>query len=87
MGEVWEFEGKQYSYESYYHLDQDAWVHEIASENNSGFLMIVVPDATPDDGPFTPRRDEAVLRFTEGELPVSIVERLIHTARAAGDIG
>lgn len=86
MGAVWEHDGKQYSYESYYHLDLDSWIHEVASENNEGFVMIVIPDATPGDSPFSPRHDEAVLRSTEGELPVSIVKRLIDAARAAGDI-
>lgn len=85
MAEVWEVDGQLYSYESYYALDEDAWIHEVAADGNTGFLEIVIPDATP-DGPFTPQRHKAIMRSHEGVLPISVVTRLIESARSAGDI-
>lgn len=86
MGAVWDHEGKQYDYGSYYDLTADAWIHEVSALDGSGALWIAIPDATPVDAPFTPRAAEAVVRTAEGSLPLAIVERLLSAAKAAGDI-
>jgi hypothetical protein len=86
MGAVWEHEGKLYDYESYYDLAADSWTHELTALDGSGALWLAVPDATPDDAPFTPRIDDAVVRARGGALPLVIVQRLLSAAKTAGEI-
>ena len=86
MGAVWEHEGSLYDYGSYYDLGADAWIHEVISLNGSGSAWIVIPDATPEDAPFTPRSEHAVFKAAEGSLPLAIIERLVAAARTVGDI-
>jgi hypothetical protein len=87
MVEIWEHDGAVWDYLSYYSLVEDAWVHEARSfEGGTRHVEIVIPDATPDDGPFIPRPDDAFIRMGEGSIPAGILTRLIAAARDAGDL-
>lgn len=68
-----------------YDLTADAWIHEVTALDGAGALWLVVPDETPDDAPFTPRKADAFVKLSEGELPLAIVERLWTAAKSAGD--
>jgi hypothetical protein len=54
--EVWDHSGKLYEVNSYYSLPDDAWQYELTGAPGTGsYLAIVIPDAAPEHGPFTPK--------------------------------
>ena len=56
--ESWAYGDEIYHMNSMYLLPDDAWAYELtpAARNRDRMsLTVLVPDATPDDGPFTPQ--------------------------------
>jgi hypothetical protein len=88
---VWSHDGRHYEVNSYYSLPDDAWRYEVvvpAGANGAGpHLAVLVPDATPQGEPFTPKGDShVVVRVGGGELPWPIVRRLLHLIQSSGDL-
>ncbi|MGK5672490.1 hypothetical protein ACSNOB_06560 [Micromonospora sp. URMC 106] len=53
--EIWSHGTELYEVNSYYSLPDDAWQYELTGMSEAGgHLSVVIPDATPEDGPFTP---------------------------------
>ncbi|MGC4874933.1 hypothetical protein ACLQ26_01525 [Micromonospora sp. DT43] len=89
--EIWSHDGKLYEINSYYSLPDDAWQYELAGlTGNPGagpYLAILIPDATSDDGPFTPvAADQARVSLGGGQLSWPILHRFIAMVEASGDL-
>ncbi|MEU7802413.1 hypothetical protein AB0B10_24430 [Micromonospora arborensis] len=90
--EVWHHDGKLYEVNSYYSLPDDAWQYELAGLTGASgaagpYVAIVIPDATPDDGPFTPRpAQHALVHLGGGQLPWPILRKLIEMVESSGDL-
>jgi hypothetical protein len=89
--EVWDHDGKLYEVNSYYSLPDDAWQYELVgltgAPGTGPYLTIVIPDATPEPGPFTPKHAGHVLVAVAGGVtPWPILRRLIDLVESSGDI-
>ncbi|MEU1687866.1 hypothetical protein [Micromonospora sp. NPDC005707] len=89
--EVWDHEGKLYEVNSYYSLPDDAWQYELVgltgAPGTGPYLSVTIPDATPDDGPFTPRPASGVMFSAgSGDVPWPILRRFIDLVESSGDI-
>jgi hypothetical protein len=84
-------DGTVYELNSMYALPEDAWTYELigprGSSGAAASLAVVIPDATPDDGPFTPMRAAYVRVLAEdGLLPWPILLRFVQLLEDSGDI-
>jgi hypothetical protein len=65
--EVWEHDRRLYEVNSYYSLPDDAWQYELVGLTGAPgigpYLTIVIPDATPEPGPFTMPTQTVVRSF------------------------
>lgn len=83
--EVWDHDGKLYEVNSYYSLPDVAWQYELigltGAPGTGPYLAIVIPDVTPDEGPFIPRHvGHALVRIGGGVTPWPILLQLIELA-------
>ena len=85
--DIWEHDGQLFQYDASYHVDEDAWHHELTGLSAPGFVLVSVPDATPDDAAFTPSSpDQVLVRFTDGSIPWPIWLKFISTIQNAKDL-
>lgn len=89
--DVWDHDGKLYEVNSYYSLPDDAWQYELigltGAPGTGPYLAIVIPDVTPDEGPFIPEHaGHALVRVGGGVTPWPILLQLIELAESSGDI-
>lgn len=89
--EVWDHDGKLYEVNSYYSLPGDAWQYELVgltgAPGTGPYLSVTIPDATPDDGAFTPRpASNVMVRAGGGDVPWPILRRFIDLVESSGDI-
>ncbi|MGW4294345.1 hypothetical protein ACWEH1_14990 [Micromonospora chersina] len=89
--EVWDHDGKLYEVNSYYSLPDDAWKYELVgltgAPGTGPYLSVRIPDATPDDGPFTPRpAGDVMVNAGSGDVPWPILRRFIDLVESSGDI-
>jgi hypothetical protein len=86
--EVWSHGSKNYDVVSYYSLPDDAWNYELTGLSDIRlWIAIQIPDATPYDGPFTPRpAREALVMVTDGEIPWPILRRFMDLVESSGDL-
>ncbi|MFC8619746.1 hypothetical protein ACFT9M_25515 [Micromonospora purpureochromogenes] len=89
--EVWDHDGKLYEVNSWYCLPDDAWQYELVEltepPGRGACLAVVIPDATPEPGPFTPKHaDHVLLAVARGVTPWPILRRLIDLVESSGDI-
>jgi hypothetical protein len=90
--EVWDHDGKLYEVNSWYCLPDAAWQYELLELTEppgcGACLAVVIPDATPGPGPFTPKHaDQVLLAVARGVTPWPILRRLIDLVESSGDIG
>jgi hypothetical protein len=88
---VWAHDGKLYEVNSHYSLPDDAWQYELAgisgSPGTGPYLAVLIPDATPDDGPFTPKQAEHVRALIhDGQAPWPVLHRFVDLIEDSGDI-
>ncbi|WP_233624940.1 hypothetical protein [Actinoplanes sp. ATCC 53533] len=73
-----------------YLLPDDAWAYEMtpaARDRGRMSLIVLIPDATPDDGPFTPKGStHARVVLEEGNLPWPVLSRFLQSVDSSGDI-
>jgi hypothetical protein len=89
--EIWCHDGKLYDVNSYYSSPDDAWQYELVgltgAPGTGPSFTVVIPDATPDDGPFTPRpAHHAQVHVAGGQLPWPILHKLIEMVESSGDL-
>jgi hypothetical protein len=89
--EVWFHDGKRYQVDSYYSLPHDAWHYELSgltgAPGTGPHITVVVPDATPDDGPFMPKdATHALVAVAGGVTPWPILRRLLDLAKSSSDM-
>ncbi|MGN9764810.1 hypothetical protein ACTMS2_06535 [Micromonospora sp. SD12] len=86
--EVWFHGTELYEVSSYYSLPDDAWQYELTGMSEAdGHVAVVIPDATPDDGPFTPQPAHRVLvQVGGGQIPWPIFRRFIDLVESSGDL-
>ena len=84
----WAYDGATYEVNSMYALPEDAWTYELTALcGDDGALAILIPDATPDDGPFTPMdATHARVAASDGPLPWPLLLRFIRFVETSGDI-
>ncbi|WP_433792948.1 hypothetical protein [Actinoplanes sp. CA-252034] len=86
-----EYEGKLYQFSSGYNLPDDAWTYDLCglsgAPGTGPYMVIVIPDATPDDGPFTPRPAQYVtVHAGGGVVPWPVLAALIGQVESSGDL-
>ncbi|BCJ64880.1 hypothetical protein GCM10009779_61380 [Polymorphospora rubra] len=74
-----------------YLLPEDAWSYELTGPGGAVGefvgLAVVIPDATPYDGPFTPMASTHVRVVTDGgQLPWPVLLRFVGLVETSGDI-
>ncbi|MET8203747.1 hypothetical protein ACPB67_31770 [Micromonospora taraxaci] len=89
--EVWDHDGKLYEVNSYYSLPDYAWQYELVgltgAPGTGPYVTVTIPDATPDDGPFTPRpASEVTFSADSGGVPWPILRSFIDLVESSGDI-
>lgn len=89
--ECWTHRGEVYQVNSMYLLPDDAWVYELfGPAGHSGKapgVIVLIPDATPEDGPFTPMGAPHVRVLVEdGHLPWPVLLRFVRLVEQSGDI-
>lgn len=97
--DVWSHEGELYEVVSGYDSSDDAWTYELtplgatrgddpSARPDQAVLEVRVPDATPDEGPFTPRpSDEVTVSWAgSGRLPWPVLRRFLALVESRGDI-
>jgi hypothetical protein len=87
--EVWSHDGRLYEVNSYYSLSDNAWQYELVGLTGARgpHMAVVIPDATPDDGPFTPKpADHVVVSVGDGRTPWPVLRRLLDLVESSGDI-
>jgi hypothetical protein len=89
--EAWSHAGKLYEVNSFYCLPEDAWHYELdglSGPPGAGpHITVAIPDATPDDGPFTPQPARlAVVHIGEGQTPWLILRRYLDLVESSGDL-
>ncbi|MEV4133517.1 hypothetical protein AB0J72_15265 [Dactylosporangium sp. NPDC049742] len=88
---VWLHDDKLYEVSSGYSLPDDAWQYELTgltgAPGTGPYLAITIPDATPDDGPFTPMPAHHVrVRAGGGQVPWPILTKFIDLVESSGDL-
>lgn len=83
--------GAKYQIVSMYLLPQDAWTYELTGPYGTSGppagLAVMIPDATPDGGPFTPSdAADATVALASGSLPWPLVLRFLRFVETSGDI-
>lgn len=87
MNHIWEHAGQKFQYLSFYSLPEDAWHHELSGLGTQAYACVVIPDTTPDDGPFTPGPPEDVtLVLRDGIIPWPIWVAFLSALRSSGDL-
>ncbi|MET7949820.1 hypothetical protein [Micromonospora sp. NPDC005324] len=89
--EVWDHGAKLYEVNSYYSLPDYAWQYELVGLTGAPgagpYITVTIPDATPDDGPFTARpASEVMFGAGGGDVPWPILRRFIDLVESSGDI-
>ena len=89
--EQWTYNGAVYQVNSMYLLPDGAWTYELTGPHGTSGkvtgLAVVIPDATPDDGPFTPMDStHAHVVTDDGHLPWPVLLRFIRLVETSGDI-
>jgi hypothetical protein len=88
--ESWVHADEIYQMNSRYLLPDDAWAYEMtpaARDCGRMSLIVVVPDAAPDDGPFTPQGAiHARVVLEDGDLPWPVLSRFLQSVDSSGDI-
>ncbi|MEV0570260.1 hypothetical protein [Dactylosporangium sp. NPDC050588] len=89
--EVWLHDDKLYEVSSGYSRPDDAWQYELTgltgAPGTGPYLEIVIPDATPDDGPFTPKpANHVFVRAAGGQVPWPILTKFIGLVESSGDL-
>ncbi|MDG4764408.1 hypothetical protein O7632_09870 [Solwaraspora sp. WMMD406] len=89
--EVWSHGANLYEVSSNYSLPDDAWCYELAglcgTAGTGPYLAIAIPDATPDNGPFTPQPAQlATIRLASGQTPWLILRRFLDLVESSGDL-
>jgi hypothetical protein len=89
--QLWAHKGMLYEVNSYYSLPDDAWQYELvgqaAEPTTRPYLIVLIPDATPQDGPFTPSHSAcAQVTVHDGQIPWPILRRFVHLIDQSGDI-
>ncbi|GAA3253363.1 hypothetical protein ACFO1B_45980 [Dactylosporangium siamense] len=89
--EVQRHGGKLYEFASLHSSPDNAWEHELTgltgAPGTGPCLSIVIPDAAPDDGPFTPMpARHAFVRAGGGQVPWPVLTEFVDLVRAAGDL-
>ena len=79
-----------YRVNSMYLLPDDAWAYEMtpaACDRGRMSLIVLIPDATPDDGPFTPKGSaHARVVLEDGDLPWPVLSRFLQSVVSSCDI-
>ncbi|MFF7250733.1 hypothetical protein ACFZBU_43535 [Embleya sp. NPDC008237] len=88
---VWAHDGLLYEVDSGYSLPDDAWRYELAGVSGAPgtgpYLVVIIPDATPDDGPFTPKQAEHVRTVIhDGRTPWPVLLRFVDLIEGSGDV-
>ncbi|MEV8514890.1 hypothetical protein [Dactylosporangium sp. NPDC051484] len=88
---VWLHDDKLYEVSSGYSLPDVAWQYELTgltgAPGTGPYLEIVIPDSTPDDGPFTPGPAHHVfVRAGGGQVPWPILTKFIGLVESTGDL-
>jgi hypothetical protein len=83
--------GKLYEVNSHYSLPDDAWRYELTGLSGAPgtrpYLIVLIPDATPADGPFTPRHAEDVqVLIHDGQTPWPVLHRFVDLIEDSGDV-
>ncbi|MBE1484373.1 hypothetical protein [Plantactinospora soyae] len=89
--EIWSHEGNLYEVVSFYCLPEDAWRYELdglsGAPGTGPHITVAIPDATPDDGPFTPEPARlAVVHVGGGETPWPVLRRFLDLVESSGDL-
>lgn len=89
--EQWTYNGAVYQVNSMYLLPDGAWTYELTGPHGTSGkvtgLAVVIPDATPDGGPFTPMDStHAHVVTDDGHLPWPVLLRFIRLVETSGDI-
>ncbi|MBL7554007.1 hypothetical protein I6A60_40200 [Frankia sp. AgB1.9] len=89
--DVWAHDDRLFEIVSFYCLPDDAWQYELRGLSGAPgagpFLAVVIPDATPDAGSFTPMPAEDVLvEVSHGVTPWPILCRFLALIGSSGDI-
>jgi hypothetical protein len=89
--EVWAHDDTRYEVNSYYSLPDDAWQYELVSLTDAPgtgpYLMVLIPDATPADEPFTPMgADHVRVLVGDGQAPWPVLRRFVQLIEDSGDI-
>jgi len=89
--QLWAHDGALYEVNSYYSLPDDAWQYELVGRAGApttrSYLIVLIPDATPQDGPFTPSHCEhARVMVHDGQTPWPILRRFVDLIEQSGDI-
>lgn len=67
---IWEHDGRLYEYDSGYHVEENAWLHELTGLSAPASVVVSVPDASPGDAAFTAGPSDGItLRFSDGSVP------------------
>ncbi|MEV1017481.1 hypothetical protein AB0I95_29845 [Micromonospora sp. NPDC049751] len=70
--DIWDHDGKPYEVNSYYNRPDDAWQYELVglagTPGTGPYLIVRIPDATPNDGLFSPRPASDVVFRTGGKI-------------------
>ena len=88
--ESWVHADEIYQVNSMYLLPDDAWAYELtpASRDRGRMsLIVLIPDATPDNGPFTPKGStHARVVLEDGDLPWPVLSRFLQSVGSSDDI-
>jgi hypothetical protein len=89
--QLWAHGGTLYEVNSYYSLPDDAWQYELVGQAGAPttrpYLIVLIPDATPEDGPFTAEPSEhARVTVHDGQTPWPILRRFVDLIEQSGDI-
>lgn len=89
--EIWTHDGKHYEVVSFYCLPEDAWCYELdgvsGAPGTGPHITVAIPDATPDDGPFTPKPARlATVHVGAGQTPWPVLRRFLDLVESSGDL-
>jgi hypothetical protein len=88
--ESWTHADEVYEVNSMYLLPDSAWAYEmtpVTADRGRMSLIVLIPDATPDDGPFRPRGStHAQVVLDDGDLPWPALSRFLQVVESSGDI-
>jgi hypothetical protein len=89
---VWEHESRRFEVNTYHYGIEDSWCYELyevkPDDSPNDYLAILIPDASPEAGPFIPMPIDQVTLEIHGDwtLPWPVFRRFLDAVRAAGDI-